>query len=244
MLDARLLRDDPEGVKARLARRHSAEVESLKAERNRASGAIGKKAQAGEDVSARREETRALGDRIKALEGQLAAIEAERDATMLDIPNLPHPSVPDGRTSEDNPEVRRWGKPPQFAFAPKPHWELGEGLGLLDFARGAKLAGARFTLYWGAAARLERALITYMLDLHTGAHGYQEVLPPFIVNEAALVGTAQLPKFRDQLFKLEGYDWYLVPTAEVPVTNIYRGEVLAEKDLPRSFTAYTPCFRS
>ena len=265
MLDTRLVRDDPEGVKARLARRHSAEadaalarllevdarrrplvveVESLKAERNRASGAIGKKAQAGEDVSARREETRALGDRIKALEGQLAAIEAERDATMLDIPNLPHPSVPDGRTSEDNPEVRRWGKPPQFAFAPKPHWELGEGLGLLDFARGAKLAGARFTLYWGAAARLERALITYMLDLHTGAHGYQEVLPPFIVNEAALVGTAQLPKFRDQLFKLEGYDWYLVPTAEVPVTNIYRGEVLAEKDLPRSFTAYTPCFRS
>jgi seryl-tRNA synthetase len=265
MLDIKAVRDDPETVKARLARRHDpeadaalarlievdarrrpllAEVEGLKAERNRASEAIGKRAKAGEDVSALREQTRALGDRIKALDEQLAAVDAERDAVMLTLPNLPHPSVPDGRSSEDNPEVRRWGKPPEFRFQPKPHWDLGEGLGMLDFARGAKLAGARFTLYWGAAARLERALINYMLDLHTSRHGYLEVLPPFIVNDEALVGTGQLPKFKDQLFQLAGLDYYLIPTAEVPVTNIYRGEILGERDLPRSFTAYTPCFRS
>ncbi|HEX7124512.1 MAG TPA: serine--tRNA ligase [Thermodesulfobacteriota bacterium] len=265
MLDMKLVRDDPEGVKARLARRHSAEadaalarlleadarrrpilleVERLKAERNKASEAIGKKAKAGEDVSAMREETRALGDRIKQLDAELAALEAERNEIALTIPNLPHPSVPDGRTSEDNPEVRRWGTRPTFDFEPKAHWDIGEALGILDFARGAKVTGARFTLEWPGAARLERALINFMLDLHTGKHGYQEVLPPFIVNDATLVGTAQLPKFKDQLFKLEGFDYYLIPTAEVPVTNIYRGEILAEKDLPRSFTAYTPCFRS
>ncbi|HWP35717.1 MAG TPA: serine--tRNA ligase [Thermodesulfobacteriota bacterium] len=265
MLDLRALRADPERVRARLARRHDpdadaalarlleldarrrpllVEVEGLKAQRNRASEAIGKKARAGEDVTALREETRALGERIKRLDDELAALEAELEAVMLTIPNLPHPSVPEGRSAADNVEVRRWGEPPRFDFPPRPHWELGEALGILDFARGAKLAGARFTLYWGAAARLERALIAYMLDLHTGRHGYLEVLPPFIVNEAALVGTGNLPKFKDQLFQLSGYDYYLVPTAEVPVTNIYRGEVLAEADLPRSFVAYTPCFRS
>ncbi len=265
MLDVKALRDDPEGVKARLARRNSGEandalarlldidarrrpilleVENLKAERNRASEAIGKKAKAGEAVSALREETRALGDRIKALDAGLAALDAERDALALTIPNLPHPSVPDGRGSDDNVEVRRWGTPPEMTFTPKPHWDIGEALGLLDFARGAKVTGARFTLYWGGAARLERALINFMLDLHTSVHGYQEVLPPFIVNEQTLIGTGNLPKFKDQLFKLDGLDYYLIPTAEVPVTNIYRGEVLAEKDLPRSFTAYTPCFRS
>ncbi len=265
MLDMKAVRDDPDGVRARLARRHDPdalaaldrllaldarrrpillEVEALKAERNRASESIGRRAKAGEDVTALREETRALGVRIKGLDEQLAALDAERDATMLTIPNLPHPSVPDGRSSEDNVEVRRWGTPPTFTFQPKPHWDIGEALGLLDFARGAKLAGARFTLYWGAAARLERALINYMLDLHTGRHGYLEVLPPFIVNETTLVGTAQLPKFKDQLFQLAGLDYYLIPTAEVPVTNIYRGDSLAERDLPRSFVAYTPCFRS
>ncbi len=265
MLDMKAVRLDPDGVRARLARRHDPdaeaaftrlleldarrrplllEAESLKAERNRASEAIGRRARAGEDVTALREQTRALGERIKALDEQLAAIDAERDAVMLTIPNLPHPSVPDGRSSADNREVRRWGEPPRFEFPPKAHWDIGEALGLLDFARGAKLAGARFTLYWGAAARLERALIAYMLDLHTGRHGYLEVLPPFIANETTLVGTAQLPKFKEQLFQLAGYDYYLIPTAEVPVTNIYRGEILAERDLPRSFVAYTPCFRS
>jgi len=160
------------------------------------------------------------------------------------IPNVPHESVPVGKDEHDNPVVKRWGEITEFSFAPKPHWELGEDLGILDFERAAKMTGARFTLYWGLGARLERALINFMLDLHTTKHGYLEVLPPFMVNSLAMTGTGQLPKFKEDLFKLEDWDYYLVPTAEVPVTNIYMNEILEEDDLPLHFTAYTPCFRS
>jgi seryl-tRNA synthetase len=160
------------------------------------------------------------------------------------MPNIPHESVPVGKDENDNPVVRTWGEIPERDFEPIPHWETGERLGILDFARAAKIAGARFALYRGLGARLERALITFMLDVHTKEHGYTEVLPPFMVNSAAMTGTGQLPKFKEDLFKIEGWDYYLVPTAEVPVTNIHREEVLAEKDLPIYYVAYTPCFRS
>lgn len=162
---------------------------------------------------------------------------------LLTVPNVPHPTVPVGASEADNRQVRTWGEPPCFAFDPKPHWEIGEGLGILDFERGAKLTGARFTLYRGAGARLERALVNFMLDLHTERHNYLEMLPPFVVNRESMTGTGQLPKFEDDLFHLEGVDYFLIPTAEVPVTNIHRAEILKAADLPLSYTAYTPCFR-
>jgi len=159
------------------------------------------------------------------------------------MPNIPNVAVPIGVSETDNVEVRKWGDPPAFSFPAKPHWELGESLGILDFERGAKLTGARFTLYKGAGARLERALINFMLDLHTGRHNYVEMLPPFMVNRESMTATGQLPKFEEDLFRLEGTDYYLIPTAEVPVTNIHRGEILRGEDLPICYTAYTPCFR-
>jgi seryl-tRNA synthetase len=162
---------------------------------------------------------------------------------LLMVPNLPHPSVPVGKDSSDNVEVRRWGEMPRFDFEPKPHWDIGEELRILDFKTGAKLAGARFTLYLDLGAKIERALINFMLDLHTREHGYREVLPPFMVNRATMTGTGQLPKFEEELFKVEGTDYFLIPTAEVPVTNIHQGEVLEEGALPLYYTAYTPCFR-
>lgn len=183
-------------------------------------------------------------ERIKALEANLSKCQAVIDEILLTIPNIPHASVPVGKDETDNPELKKVGTPPVFSFPSQPHWTLGENLGILDFERAAKIAGARFPLYMGNGARLERSLINFMLDLHTTCHGYTEVLPPFIVNRKSMTGTGQLPKFAEDLFKLEGMDYFLIPTAEVPVTNIYQDEILDASQLPVRFAAYTPCFRS
>jgi len=220
------------------------EVESLKHERKVVSDQIAQMKKKGEDASQIISRMRQASQRIKELDGKLGEVEDEIHRSLLLIPNVPHESVPVGKDENDNPVVKRWGEITQFSFAPKPHWELGESLGILDFERAAKITGARFTLYWGLGAQLERALINFMLDLHTTKHGYVEVLPPFVVNSSAMMGTGQLPKFREDLFKLEDWDYYLVPTAEVPVTNIFMNEILEEEDLPLCYTAYTPCFRS
>jgi seryl-tRNA synthetase len=220
------------------------EVESLKHERKVVSEQIAQMKKKGEDASQIISRMRQVSQRIKELDGKLGELEEEINRSLLLIPNVPHESVPIGKNENDNPVVKRWGEISQFSFTPKPHWELGESLGILDFERAAKITGARFTLYWGLGARLERALINFMLDLHTSKHGYVEVLPPFVVNSSAMRGTGQLPKFREDLFKLEDWDYYLVPTAEVPVTNIFMNEILEEEDLPLCYTAYTPCFRS
>lgn len=220
------------------------EVESLKHERKVVSEHISQMKKSGEDAEETIERMRQVSQRIKELDQQLGQIEGEMQQSLLMIPNLPHESVPVGRDEQDNPVIKRWGEILEFSFTPKPHWDLGESLGILDFERAAKITGARFTLYWGLGARLERALINFMLDLHTNKHGYHEVLPPFIVNSSSMTGTGQLPKFKEDLFKLEDWDYYLVPTAEVPVTNIYMNEILEEDDLPLYITAYTPCFRS
>jgi seryl-tRNA synthetase len=220
------------------------EVESLKHERKLVSDQIAQMKKKGEDASNIISRMRQVSQRIKELDGKLGEVEEELHKSLLLIPNVPHESVPVGKDENDNPVVKRWGEISQFSFTPKQHWELGESLGILDFERAAKITGARFTLYWGLGARLERALINFMLDLHTTKHGYLEVLPPFMVNSAAMTGTGQLPKFKEDLFKLEDWDYYLVPTAEVPVTNIFMNEILEEEDLPLCYTAYTPCFRS
>jgi seryl-tRNA synthetase len=220
------------------------EVEALKHERKGVSDQIAQMKKKGEDASEIISRMRQVSQRIKELDGKLGEVEDELHRSLLLIPNLPHESVPFGKDAEDNPVVKRWGEISQFSFTPKHHWELGESLGILDFERAAKITGARFTLYWGLGARLERALINFMLDLHTSKHGYLEVLPPFMVNSSAMTGTGQLPKFKEDLFKLEDWDYYLVPTAEVPVTNIFMNEILEEEDLPLCYTAYTPCFRS
>ncbi len=220
------------------------EVESLKHERKVVSDQIAQMKKKGEDASQIISRMRQASQRIKELDGKLGEVEDEIHRSLLLIPNVPHESVPVGKDENDNPVVKRWGEITQFSFTPKPHWELGESLGILDFERAAKITGARFTLYWGLGAQLERALINFMLDLHTTKHGYVEVLPPFVVNSSAMMGTGQLPKFREDLFKLEDWDYYLVPTAEVPVTNIFMNEILEEEDLPLCYTAYTPCFRS
>lgn len=219
-------------------------VETLKAQRNRASEEIAKLKKSGQDASAQMAETKLLREQIDALEETAGGLESELRGILASIPNLPHESVPVGHSSEENVEVRRWGSPPQFDFAAKPHWELGEQLGILDLERAAKLSGARFAVYWEQGARLERALANFMLDLHTQQHGYTEVLPPYMVNSDSLYGTGQLPKFAGDLFKCENFDLWLVPTAEVPVTNLFRGEVLDGAQMPVSLTAYTPCFRS
>jgi len=220
------------------------EVESLKHERKVVSDHISQMKKSGEDAEETIERMRQVSQRIKELDQQLGQIEGELQQSLLMIPNVPHESVPVGRDEQDNPVTKRWGEILEFSFTPKHHWDLGENLGILDFERAAKITGARFTLYWGLGARLERALINFMLDLHTNKHGYHEVLPPFIVNSSSMTGTGQLPKFKEDLFKLEDWDYYLVPTAEVPVTNIYMNEILEEDDLPLYITAYTPCFRS
>src|SRR5581483_10795146 len=181
---------------------------------------------------------------IASLDEQVKALDEQFRELLAGIPNVPHESVPAGRNEEDNLEVRRCGEPKTFDFEPKPHWDLGPQLGILDFERAAKITGARFALYWDLGAKLERALINFMLDVHTREHGYTEVLPPFLVNSQSLFGTGQLPKFKEDLFKIEGNDFWLIPTAEVPVTNIYRDETLDESALPVSLCAYTPCFRS
>jgi len=220
------------------------EAEELKARRNTESAEIAKLRKAGQDTADRQQQVREIGSRIGALDEQIKALDDQFRDLLAGIPNLPHESVPAGHSAEDNVEVRRCGEPRQLDFAPKAHWDLGPELGILDLERAAKITGARFAVYWGIGARLERALINFMLDVHTREHGYTEVLPPFLVNSASLFGTGQLPKFADDLFKCEKHDFWLIPTAEVPVTNLYRDETLDADRLPISLCAYTPCFRS
>ena len=220
------------------------ELEELKRRRNEASKEIGKVKQQGGDAAAQIEEVAQLKGRIGELAELVGGVETELAEVELGIPNLPHDTVPVGEDESANRVERVVGEPRKFDFEPKAHWDLGPELGILDFERGAKIAGARFTVYFGAGARLERALINFMLDLHTTEHGYIETLPPFIVNSAALVGTGQLPKFAEDLFRLEGHDYYLVPTAEVPVTNLHRDESLDVAKLPLRYAAFTPCFRA
>ena len=221
-----------------------AESEKLKAQRNTESQEIGKLKKAGADTADMQQRVREMGELISKLDGEATALDEKFTQLMAGIPNAPHESVPTGKSAEDNVEVRRWGTPPQFAFTPKAHWDLGPELGILDFDRAAKITGARFVVYMGLGARLERALINFMLDVHTKEHGYTEVLPPFVANKDSFYGTGQLPKFEQDLFQLQGTDYYLVPTAEVPVTNLYRNETLDLDALPIKLTAYTPCFRS
>ena len=218
--------------------------ERLKARRNAESAEIAQLRREGADTSARQAQMRAIGGEISSLDEQVKTLDEEFRELLAGIPNVPHESVPAGKNSEDNVEVRRVGQPRPFDFEPKAHWDLGPELGILDLERAAKITGARFALYWGLGARLERALINFMLDVHTREHGYTEVLPPFLVNSASLFGTGQLPKFKEDLFKCEGHDLWLIPTAEVPVTNIYRDETLEADALPIKLCAYTPCFRS
>ncbi|MBW1980882.1 MAG: serine--tRNA ligase [Deltaproteobacteria bacterium] len=262
MLDIRFVRENQKRIQQMLKQRGSdlqlepvlaldvqrrrilQEVETLKHERKVASDEIAQMKRRGESGSAAIERMRQVAKRIKELDSQLADVQAELNQALLHIPNIPHESVPVGKDEKDNPVVKRWGEIPEFSFTPRPHWEVGELLGILDFERAARMTGARFALYWDEGAKLERALINFMLDLHTSKHGYREVLPPFIVNSAAMTGTGQLPKFEEDLFKLQGWDYYLVPTAEVPLTNIHQNETLDEEELPVYYTAYTPCFRS
>ena len=220
------------------------EVESRRQERNSLSEEVGRLKKAKQDAAVQMERVREINQELKELEQDLQDKEALVNDFLLNLPNLPHNSVPVGDSSAANPVVRKWGEPPLFDFTPKPHWEVGEDLGILDFETAAKITGSRFSLLKGPASRLERALINFMLDLHTQQHGYLEVWPPFMVNTASAMGTGQLPKFKEDLFKLEGWDYYLTPTAEVPVTNIHRDDILAEEILPIYYTAYTPCFRS
>ena len=263
MLDIKLIRENPELVKQRLAmrgrgdearvaeiaaldekrRKLATESDGLKAERNKVSKEIGVAKLKGQDAGPAMAAMKRVGDKIAALDQEIAAVEAQLQGVLLVIPNLPHESVVVGKDSADNPEVRRWGTKPEFAFQPKPHWEIGEKLGILDFARAAKISGSGFILYKGAGARLERALINFLLDLHTTQHGYTEVFPPFLIKREAMIGTGQLPKFEEDMYRLRDDELYLAPTAEVPVTNIHRDEILKEEQLPMCYCAYTPCFR-
>ena len=262
MLDLNRLRRDFDQVKISLAdrvdaglldefaaadeRRRAAvtEVEELKRQRNEFSAQVAQARKSGADASEAIERSKRIGQRIKALEDDAKAVDEQQQDVLARIPNIPHESVPAGADESANQEVSKWGKPPTFGFEAKAHWDLGPQLGLLDFERAAKVAGARFAFYRGPGARLERALISFFLDVHTKEHGYTEILPPFIVNSRSLFGTGQLPKFSEDLFKLEGTDYWLIPTAEVPVTNLFADETLSADDLPIRLTAYTPCFRS
>ena len=261
MLDVKLLRDDLDRVKVRMATRGVeidwadfvsldrerrdalANLERLKEKKNRLSGEIGKLKKSGGDATVPMRDVEELSEAIRHAEQPIGEIEARFERFMLSLPNLPNVNVTIGRSAENNREIRRWGEPPKFDFPVKNHWEIGEELNILDFVRGAKLAGARFTLYKGAGARLERALINFMLDLHTGERGYQEMLPPALVNRAALIGTGQLPKFEDDLFRIESPEYFLIPTAEVPLINVHREEMLEREYLPIKYAAYTPCVR-
>jgi seryl-tRNA synthetase len=220
------------------------EAEQLKAQRNAESMEISKLKKQGADTAEQQQKVRAIGDRISALDEKVKTLDESFRAMLAGIPNLPHESVPVGKSSDDNVEVRRWGQPRKFDFEPKAHWDLGPELHILDMERAAKITGARFAVYWGAGARLERALMNFMLDVHTREHGYLEVFPPCMINSASLFGTGQLPKFKDDLFKIENHDLWMSPTAEVPVTNLFRDETLDASQLPISLCAYTPCFRS
>jgi seryl-tRNA synthetase len=219
-------------------------LESLRHQRNRVSDDIASMKKKGEDASQIIGEMKKVSAEIKEREAELSQVEDKINPFLMIVPNMPHESVAIGVDENDNPEIRKWGEIREMDFEPLPHWEIGERLDILDFARASKIAGARFALYRGAGALLERALINFMLDVHTREHGYTEVLPPFMVNSATMTGTGQLPKFKEDLFKIEGWDYYLIPTAEVPVTNIHREEILREEDLPFYYVSYTPCFRS
>ena len=220
------------------------EAESLKAERNVQSMEIGKLKKAGQDTAALQLAMRAAADRVAQLDENVKGLDDQFRTILTGIPNLPQADVPVGKSEHDNVEIRRWGTPNDFKFTPKAHWDLGPELGILDMERAAKITGARFSVYWGLGAKLERALANFMLDVHTSQHGYTEVMPPYVVNSASLFGTGNLPKFGEDLFRLENTDYYLAPTAEVPVTNLYRDETLDAERLPISLVAYTPCFRS
>jgi seryl-tRNA synthetase len=261
VLDFRYVRDHLDEVKEKIGRRGQRidwdrflqsdserrgilqETESLRAERNQFSDVIARKKKMKEDASSEMARMKEVSNRIKDLEEPLNQKEQALREFMMLVPNVPHESVAEGKGEADNVEIRRWGKQPDLPFLPKPHWEIGETLDILDFERGAKITGARFTLYKDLGAKLERALINFMLDLHTGEHGYREILPPFMVNRKTMTGTGQLPKFEEDLFKICDVDYFLIPTAEVPVTNIHQDETLSESDLPLYYTAYTPCFR-
>jgi len=220
------------------------EIEELRHRRNVVSEQIANMKKEGENANSLVIEMREVSARIKVLDKSLSENEKKLKEMLLDLPNIPHTSVPVGKDSSDNPVIKHVGKPPEFKFKPKHHWTLGEKLKILDFERASKIAGARFPLYFGAGARLERALINFMLDVQTKEHDYKEVLPPFIVNRHSMTNTGQLPKFEEDLFKIEGWDYFMIPTAEVPITNIHQGEILNEDQLPILYAAYTPCFRS
>jgi seryl-tRNA synthetase len=262
MLDIKFIRENAALVEAALEKRHMpvaldeflrlekerrgilATVESLKSERNQVSQEISKLKKAGDGADAKIAAMREVGDAIFGYDAKLRAVEENLRDIAMGLPNIPHESVPPGRDESDNLEVRRWGDAPSFPFKPKTHWEIGEALGILDFERAGKVSGARFVFYRGQGARLERSLVNFMLDLHTKEHGYTEIFPPFIVNRASMTGTGQLPKFAADAFRLENPDCYLIPTAEVPVTNLHRGEILPEGGLPLCYAAYSACFRS
>jgi seryl-tRNA synthetase len=262
MLDAKMIRANVGAVQAALQSRNMpgalnnfleldeqrrtllTQVEEIKNFRNSSSQEIGKLKKQGLEPEELMEKVRLAGQEIKELDEKLNQVELELEKILLNIPNIPHESVPVGEDEKSNLEIRRWGEPRQFDFDPLAHWDIGPGLDILDFERAAKLSGARFTVYKGWGARLERAVINFFLDTHTGRHGYQEVFPPFMVTADCMRGTGQLPKFAEDMFKIEGRDMYMVPTAEVPLTNLYREEILEEKDLPRYMTAYTACFRA
>ena len=224
-------------------RRLIAEVEDLKARRNEGSRKVGEAKRTGADASSLMEEIRSMGERIRERDAALAEVEGKLNGILMTLPNRLHETTPVGADENDNPVVRSWGTPRRFDFAPKPHWELAEELGIMDFEKGVQLAQSRFTVLKGLGARMERALISFMLDLHTSQHGYTEVEPPFMVRSAILEGTGQLPKFAEDLYRIDGEDLWMIPTAEVPLTNLHRETILEESDLPKYYTAYTPCFR-
>ncbi len=262
MLDARQIRANPEYIRAQLEKRNITgvlegfllldekrrdilgRVEELKSFRNSASQEVGRKKKEGQEPLELMDKVRQMGQEIKVLDDQLKQVEIQIEKILLNIPNLPHESVPVGEDEASNVEIRRWGNPRQFNYDPLPHWDLGVNLDILDFERAAKLSGARFTVYKSAGALLERAIINFYLDIHTRQHGYREILPPFMVTAECMQGTGQLPKFAEDMFKINGMEMYLVPTAEVPLTNLYREETLEPGQLPIYLTAYTPCFRA
>jgi len=262
MLDVKIIRANPKKIEQELRKRNLTgtldnffqldekrrniltQVEELKNFRNTASQQIGKMKKEGQEPGELMEKVRGITYDIKKMDDQVKDIEKEIEEILLILPNIPHGSVPEGEDEESNVEVRRWGSPRRFDFEPKAHWDIGPDLDILDFERAAKLSGARFTVYKGLGARLERAIINFFLDIHTGENGYKEILPPFMVMADCMVGTGQLPKFADDMFKIEGKDMFMIPTAEVPLVNLYRDEILKAEDLPIYLAAYTPCFRA
>ncbi|KGK86398.1 MULTISPECIES: serine--tRNA ligase [unclassified Clostridium] len=265
MLDLKRIRNNPEEIKSALANRGEdfdvttidrilelderrrqilVEVENLKNTRNQESAKVPKLKKEGKDVTEIMAEMKKLGEEIKGHDEELSKIDEELEYIMLRIPNIPNPAVPDGKSDEDNIEIRKWGEPTKFDFETKAHWDLGVNLNLLDFERAGKVTGSRFTFYKGVGARLERAVISYFLDMHVDNHGYTEILPPYMVNRKSMIGTGQLPKFEEDAFKVSNDDYFLIPTAEVPVTNLYRDEILSGEELPIKHVAYSACFRS